>query len=105
MIELHSYDTTTEALNDLKKRGYTIDFNIAFNKLICRDEIHMLEPGEFEITEFYRFEGDSNPADEEALYAIESKDGRIKGVLTTTFGTYADAISEDLLKQLTMHLR
>ena len=105
MTELHSYDTSTEALIDLKSRGYSLDFNIAFNKLICRDGIHALEPGEFEITEFYRFEGDSNPADEEVLYAIESRDGVFKGVLTATFGTYADSYSEDLLKQLTMHLR
>lgn len=104
METLHAYDTAVEALNDLKTRGYTVDFNMAFNKLVSLEKGHELEPEDFEIREFYRFEGDSNPADEEILFAIESQDGKIKGVLTAAFGTYADAVSENLLKKLAMHL-
>jgi hypothetical protein len=100
---MQSYDTVTEALKDLKARGFTTDFNIAFDKLICSKKEVILNPDEFEIVEFYRFEGDTNPSDEDVVYAIESKHSKIKGVLTSAFGLYADSISTDMVKKLAMH--
>ena len=70
---MRNYDTVTEAVQDLKTRGYTIDFNIAFDKLICSKDSVCLNPSEFEIVEVYRFEGESNPSDEDVVYAVESK--------------------------------
>ena len=61
---MKAYDTVTGALQDLKLRGFTIDFNIAFDKIICSKNETILNPHEFEIVEVYRFEGDSNPDDE-----------------------------------------
>ena len=98
-----SYDTVTEALKDLKQKGYTIDFNIAFDKIICSDNKICLNPHEFEIVEVYRFEGDTNPDDEDVVYAIESKDGKTKGTMTSAFGTYAESISSDMIRKLSMH--
>jgi len=100
---MHSYDTVTEALKDLKARGYTTDFNIAFDKLICSKKEVILNPDEFEIVEFYRFEGETNPSDEDVVYAIESKHTNIKGVITSAFGLYADSISTEMIKKLAMH--
>jgi hypothetical protein len=97
------YDTVIETINGLKAKGYTIDFNIAFDKLICSNNNICLSPDEFEIVEIHRFEGESNPSDEDVVYAVESKDGKIKGVLTSAFGVYADTIEEGLLKKLTIH--
>jgi len=87
---MKNYDTVTEAVKGLKERGYTIDFNIAFDKLVCSGKNICLHPDEFEITEVHRFEGDSNPDDEDVVYAVESKDKKIKGVITSAFGLYAD---------------
>jgi hypothetical protein len=100
---MESYDTVTGALNGLKVRGYSTNFNIAFDKLICSENIMALNPDEFEIVEVYRFEGNSNPADEDVVYAVESKTGSIKGVITSAFGLYADAASTEMIKKLTMH--
>jgi len=102
---MHQYDTVVAALNGLKARGYTLDFNIAFDKLICRDNDTCLNPSEFEITEVYRFEGDTNPSDEEVVYAVESKNGNIKGVIHSAFGTYADSVSTDMLRKLSLHTK
>ncbi len=99
---MESYDTVVGALNGLKARGYTINFNIAFDKLMCSENKICLNPDEFEITAFYRFEGNSNPADADIVYAIESKDGTSKGVLTSAFGLYADAASAAMLRKLTI---
>jgi hypothetical protein len=99
---MYSYDTVTEAIAELKKRGYNIDFNISFDKLICIDKKYSLNPSDFEITEIYRFEGDSNPSDEDVVYAVESKDGNIKGIVSSAFGLYADEISDSMMQKLTM---
>lgn len=100
---MHSFDTVTDALAGLKNRGYTVDFNIAFDKLICTDNKICLNPGEFEIVETFRFEGDTNPSDEEVVYAIESKDGKIKGSFTSAYGTYAETVSAEMIQKLAMH--
>ncbi len=99
-----SYETVTEALNGLKARGYVLDFNIAFDKLLCTQHDISLNPDAFEITEVYRFEGESDPSDEDVVYAILSKDGNIRGVLTSAYGMYADTASAAILNKLTMHL-
>lgn len=100
---METYDTVTAALTGLKARGYTTDFNIAFDKLMCSDNKICLNPDEFEITEVYRFEGDSNPDDEDVVYAVESHDKKIKGIITSAFGMYADTISTEMLRKISMH--
>ncbi len=35
---MYVYDTVSAAVNGLKKRGYTLDFNLAENCLICHDD-------------------------------------------------------------------
>jgi hypothetical protein len=98
-----AYDTVTEALNDLKQRGFTTDFNLVFDNIKCGKTGVGLSPSEFEITEHYRFEGDSNPSDEEVVYAIESKDGKMKGTLVSAFGIYSETIDDTLLRKLQVH--
>lgn len=99
---MQTYDTVTEALKDLKLRGFTIDFNIAFDKLICNDNKICLNPNEFEIAEVYRFEGDTDPGDENVVYAVESADGLVKGTFTSAFGTYAEDVSAAMIQKLSM---
>jgi hypothetical protein len=94
------YDTVVEAITALRQRGYTLDFNLAFDQVQCQAEGICLNPAEFEISEHYRFEGDTNPSDEDIVYAIASMDGRIKGVLTSAYGMYADNLSPAMLKKL-----
>jgi len=98
-----AYDTVTDALKGLKSKGYTVDFNIAFDKIICSDNKICLNPNEFEITAVFRFEGETNPSDEDVVYAIESKDGKIKGTMTSAYGTYAETLSNDMIQKLSMH--
>jgi len=99
---MESYDTVVAALNGLKARGFTTNFNIAFDKLMCADNKTCLNPDEFEIVEVHRFEGNSNPEDEDVVYAVESLNGAIKGVLTSAFGLYADSASADMVRKLSM---
>jgi hypothetical protein len=99
---MFNYDTVTEAVKGLRQRGYTIDFNLETDRIYCDKTPLSLAPSEFEITEVYRFEGDSDPADEAVVYAIESKKGQ-KGMLVNGFGISADRMGEEMIKKLTVH--
>jgi hypothetical protein len=94
-----TYDTVSEAVSGLRKRGYILDFNLEADHITCPEATLALAPSEFEITEVYRFEGDSDPGDEAIVYAIESKHGQ-KGVLVNGFGISADPVSEEMIGKL-----
>ena len=95
-----TYDTVSQAVSGLKERGYTTDFNLQENCIVCEDQ--KFDPVNFEITEFHRFEGNSDPGDEAIVYAIESKTG-LKGVLVNAFGVYSEQLSDDMMKKLSFH--
>ena len=95
-----AYDTVSQALSGLKERGYTLDFNLKSNSLECVGQ--KFNSNDFEITEFHRFEGNSDPGDEAVVYAIEAKNG-MKGVLVNAFGVYAEPLSDDMMKKLSFH--
>lgn len=99
------YDTVTEAMADLKKLGYTIDFSILTDKecLVCHKTSIELSPEEFEIDHFYRFEGDSDPGDEMIVYAISSNKNDVKGVVVNAYGIYADNTTSAIVKKLSTH--
>lgn len=82
------YDTVSEALHALKARGFTHDYNALLET--NRPNGLVANPDAFHITEVYRFEGATNPADMAVIYAIEAKTGAEKGVMLEAYGTYSD---------------
>lgn len=100
-----SYNTVTEAMADLKKLGYTIDFSILTDEecLVCHLTGTVLSPDDFEIDDFYRFEGDSDPGDQMIVYAISSKNKNLKGIVVNAYGIYADDASSAIVKKLNTH--
>jgi hypothetical protein len=97
---MFTYDTVTAAVKGLKERGYTKDFNLKENCLVCHEEKYHSE--DFEITEVYRFEGETDPADEAVVYAIESNKGD-RGVLVSGYGSSADETSAEMARKLALH--
>ncbi|GAB3350648.1 hypothetical protein GCM10027566_08220 [Arachidicoccus ginsenosidivorans] len=96
---MKNYETVSEAVNDLSKRGYTHDFNLGEDCLVCGQTLS-LSPEEFEIDEVYRFEGMTDPGDEMIVYAIASKKGTEKGVLVNGYGLYQDGESSVIMNKL-----
>lgn len=94
--QLH-YATVSEALEKLRKQGYITDFNLQENCIVCQQG--KFEPQDFEIVDVYRYEGDTDPADEATVYAIESRTG-LKGVLVTGYGASVDSMSAAMLGKL-----
>jgi hypothetical protein len=97
---MYAYDTVTAAVSGLKERGFTLDFNLADNCLICQEGKFKAE--DFEIVEVYRFEGPTDPADEAVVYAIESKKGH-KGILVNGYGPSSDPLSGEMARKLSLH--
>lgn len=94
---MNAYDTLSGAINGLKKKGFTVDFNLKENCLVCNND--KFDVDDFEIVEFYRFEGDSNPSDESIVYGIESVNG-MKGVLVSGYGISAEGMSAEMAQKL-----
>jgi hypothetical protein len=98
-----SYGTLSETVNGLKKDGYTLDFNIHQECIVCNDPNTVMSPDDFEIDKTYRFEGESDPDDECIVYAISSKKYQAKGTLVNGYGIYANDETSALVAKLKMH--
>jgi hypothetical protein len=96
-----SYDTLTEALIDLRRRDFTLDYNLVGAVARCEQVQEELRPEQLLIKEVYRFEGDSNPDDNMVLYALQSAPQPAhKGVLVAAYGSDVDAETADFLQRL-----
>ena len=97
---MYQYDSPAHALEDLRQRGFTEDFNLKENCIICNDQ--KINADEFEIKEVYRFEGNSDPGDEAIVLGIESSSG-IKGVLVNGYGYSSEPMGDEIERKLKMH--
>ena len=77
----YSYQTVSEAMNELSKRGYTTDFSIIVEKecLVCNQTAKQLSPDEFEIS------------------SIEHK---LKGLVVNAYGVYSDSLTSKIVSKL-----
>ncbi|MEP7269546.1 MAG: cupin domain-containing protein [Saprospiraceae bacterium] len=98
-----SYGTLSQTINGLKKEGYTLDFNINREFVVCNKPNMTISPDDFEIDKVYRFEGESNPDDQAILYAISSSKFNVKGVLVNGYGISSEEKSDVLISKLRTH--
>ncbi|HET8885806.1 MAG TPA: phosphoribosylpyrophosphate synthetase [Salinimicrobium sp.] len=97
-----NYDTVSEALTSLNKKGYTTDFrlNPQMQCLVCNHTSANLSPDEFEIDAIYRFEGNTDPGDEMIVYAISSSIHKLKGIVINGYGLYSDSTTNKIVARL-----
>jgi len=98
---MHSYDTITQTIDDLKRRGYTEDFSLNPDCITDPSKKIELHPENFTVEEYYRFEGASNPDDSSVIFAIKSNTG-IKGILVDAYGMYAERLTAEMSQKLTI---
>ncbi len=96
-------DTLSGQIEILRRAGYTEDFNLKEDKLECRNGDYKLLHDQFNVDEVFRFEGDSDPADEAILYAISSDHYPLKGILVNGYGIYTDKVTDLMVRKLQMH--
>ena len=98
MKQQFHYDTITDAIEQLRKQGFTLDLNLKENFVKVGEQQYPAD--EFEIVDLYRYEGQSDPADEATVYALASPSG-IKGILVAGYGaTSPDDEAAETLKRL-----
>jgi hypothetical protein len=83
------YTNMVEAIQELKKRGFTANFEFLNQAFRDVDSGRTFKADELAIVEHYRFEGTSDPDDMSVVYAIEV-DGGPKGIIADAYGLYAN---------------
>jgi hypothetical protein len=82
-------NTSSAIINKLTMKGYTENFKATAKGLYAPSNEKCYSPEEVAITNFYRFEGSSDPADNTILYSLKTTDG-LKGTLIDSYGAYGD---------------
>ncbi len=94
MENRYHYASVIKALEELKFKGFTVDFN-----LLEEDIMH--HPDNYEIQHIYRYEGESNPDDEAIVYGIKSNTGE-KGVFVAGFSANSESEAAKVLHELSI---
>ncbi len=97
-MDANRFGTLSEALEALKKRGYSESFIIDDHGMRGMENRNRIRPEDVTIVEYHRFEGASNPDDMSVVYAIETASGR-RGTLVDAYGTYATPQVDTFVKQ------
>lgn len=81
----NQYTTLSEAVEQLKKRGFSHNLSINDEGELIEAGKESFNPSEVKLVEFHRFEGTSDPADMSIVYALETSSG-LKGTVVDTYG-------------------
>ena len=82
-------ETVTDALTRLRADGYTADFSAtAQGDLACQGCSLTVHPTDVQVDHTIRFEGDTNPDDQDILFAIQCACG-CKGTYSAAYGPAA----------------
>ncbi len=92
--QMYHYATVSKALEELAKKGFTVDFNIQENRIIN-------SPDDFEIVHVYRYEGESDPGDEATVFGIKSSTGE-KGIFVAGLSAFTDNSAAMALHELSI---
>jgi hypothetical protein len=94
MVDIIKDGTEMKTLSSLTRmlegKGFNAPFKVEERGLKSFSSDRVYSPNEVCISNFYRFEGESNPDDNAILYAIEAISGE-KGLLIDSYGSQADS--------------
>jgi hypothetical protein len=99
-IKVPNLEDLSHALNKMQEMGYTENY-----RATERGTLKSLETSkeygkeDITITNFFRFEGISDPEDNSILYVIEMRDGT-KGTISDAYGAYADPLTNEVLRDV-----
>jgi hypothetical protein len=97
---MNEMTTVTEVIDQLRAKGYAEDFNLQQNSLVCTRNHFEVFHHDFVVDQVYRFEGNSDPADEATVYAISAPKYGIKGILVNGAGIYSNSLTDEMLDSL-----
>ncbi len=84
----------------LREDGYTTSFEVVDGgKVHCPDCDADIEPEQLELHGTHRYEGNTNPGDEEIILALACPDGHM-GTMTLAYGPYAGPDEAEVARRL-----
>ena len=96
----HRLETVTDALTRLRTDGYTADFYATDQgELTCQGCDQQMNPTDAQVDHTVRFEGDSNPDDQDIVFAIQFACG-CKGTYSAAYGPATAPDDVAVLQQL-----
>lgn len=98
-------ETLREAIARLERRGFERSFRPLPDGRLELGPDEALDPAALVVDEVVRFEGESDPDDEAVLFALRSRDGRIRGTFVATFGTATDPACAAVMERMAPHTR
>lgn len=98
METVFNYESATVAVKDLNEKGYNIDYNTEFDKLV-------LEASDYEIDYLYRYEGMTDPSDESTVYGISNVKTGDKGIFVAGNLSLIEGRKRDIILELEMKAR
>jgi hypothetical protein len=99
MTETPGLDTVTEAVEFLATRGYDTDLVLARGGVAAQRSDDVVAPEACSVDYQFRFEGESDPADENIVLGVQMRDGR-KGILVSAYGKDVDPEHAAVLRAL-----
>lgn len=91
-------ETMAHAVRRLDEAGYTVQFHAEGEHLVGGDL--RAPPGEFTVDETVRFEGETDPSDEAALFALTHAATGVKGTYAVAYGPEMDVVDAEMAKRL-----
>ncbi|MGV3696649.1 hypothetical protein [Flavobacterium sp.] len=91
---MYHYAPVSQALKELKEKGFTVDFNNQEGRIIN-------SPHDFTIVHVYRYEGESDPGDEATVFGIKSSTGE-QGVFVAGPSAWTDNSAAMVLNELSI---
>ncbi|WP_129714243.1 hypothetical protein [Pedobacter sp. SYP-B3415] len=101
----HSLEMTTlsQVLERLRQKGYDNEIKMSDHGRMQGVGLNKIyKPEDLKIIKNFRFEGDSDPADNSVIYLVEDNEGTI-GYILDAYGTYSDHAGsgfDDFLKKI-----
>jgi len=89
-VSERSMETLREAIARLEGRGFVGAFRPRPGGLLELDGAEAVAPENLVVEEVVRFEGESDPEDEAVLFALRTRDGRIRGTFVAGYGARSD---------------
>jgi len=92
-------NTLTACVNKVVKDGYIDSFKVTTRGLYSCSTDKYFTPDQVKVVNFYRFEGESDPADMSIMYVMETVSGE-KGTLIDAYGPYADENVNKFIREI-----
>lgn len=98
-LEQLNIKSLSSMLTYLTATGFVSQFKVTEQGLMSIQTEKIFQPDEVEMAHYYRFEGASDPDDNEIVFAIVTQDGE-RGTLVDAYGMYNDSKITNFMKKI-----